>query len=325
MFGKQLLGLSSSVGKRQVVLSFSSSSSSTASLLPFSTLKRIKAELKEADVNGDGRIDFEELKQLLNKYPFSFTPSQIEQIGELFYVGKSGQSVPHLTFLRGIQHIIMQESNSSSSSDGDSHATANNSETISNPLQLTSLDDNRCWVSPAEAEDTSGQQLYDIQAQFEKSLLTYVREVRLLETLGGPKVLEQVSEQFYQRVVQDPRLEIFFVGQDMKRLKGHPYNFMRIAFAAGSSSKSSDDDPELPNARKIQHAHRRLIREKGLNETHFDMMLEHFVATLKEDTTVAQDVIDTATEVIYLYRDSFIVSDDLDNDDAKPSTKKDNP
>ena len=34
-------------------------------------LKRIKADLKEADVNHDGRIDFEELKFILKKIPSS--------------------------------------------------------------------------------------------------------------------------------------------------------------------------------------------------------------------------------------------------------------
>jgi truncated hemoglobin YjbI len=272
------------------------SNSPSSPPLPFSILKRIQADLKEADVNGDGRIDFEELKLILSKYPRSFSFSEIEQIGELFYVGRSGQSVRHTTFLRGVQHVLMQQEQQPAKD--------------ANPLQLESLDDNRCWVSPPEATVEFTEQLYDIQAQFEQSLLEYVKQVQLLDELGGPEALERVSNVFFQRVVQDETLRRFFVGKDgnnmMERLKRHPYNFMQVAFQLPDNHKSF--------AKRIQRLHQPLIRDKGLNRGHFDIMMKHFVSTLKDEGSLTQDTIDTATEVLYLFRDCFSSMDEKDGD-----------
>ena len=122
-----------------------------------SIIKRIQQDLVEADVNHDGRIDFEELKLLLAKYPDTFTTQDIERIGDLFFVGQSGSSVRHSTFLRGVQHVMSHRSDSKS-----------------NPLHMESLDDKRCWVSPDEKEE---QQFYDVQAEFDQRLSEYVEQV----------------------------------------------------------------------------------------------------------------------------------------------------
>lgn len=130
-------------------------------------LKRIKADLIEADANEDGRIDFDELKVLLGKYQFSH--DDIQRIGELFYVGRAGVSVPHLLFLRGIQHVMRNNHN--------------NKDGRSNPLKMESLEDQRCWVSPEEAA-VSGEEFYNIQDQFEQSLADYIKEVSSTTTQG---------------------------------------------------------------------------------------------------------------------------------------------
>ena len=54
--------------------------------------RKIKAE---ADVNKDGKIDSEELKAILKKYPASFRDQTISDIGELFYTTRGGESVNH--------------------------------------------------------------------------------------------------------------------------------------------------------------------------------------------------------------------------------------
>ncbi|CAB9523351.1 Bacterial-like globin [Seminavis robusta] len=280
---------------------------SSASLLPFSVLKRIQSDLNEADVNGDGKIDFEELKLILSKYPHSFSHSQVEQIGELFFVGRSGQAVRHTTFLRGIQHVLLhQQSQEEERVEISTNQSSIQEKDVSpeNPLQLESLDDNRCWVSPQEAS-SSQETLYDIQTQFDQSLLAYVREVQLMEQLGGTEALQRMSDDFYHRVASDPRLQHFFVGHDMDRLKRHPYNFMRVAF---DTTVWPEDDPQV-FASRVRRAHGTLKREQGgLTTDHFDAMMDHFVGTLTDDGTVAQDTIDTAVEVLHLFRDCFAPS-----------------
>ena len=124
-------------------------------------LKRIQADLVEADVNNDGRIDFLEIQLVLAKYPETFSQDDIERIGELFYVGRSGSSVRHSTFLRGIQYVLRNGGSNSGNK---------------NPLQMESLNDQRCWVSPEEAA-AKEECLYNVQAQFEQSLSEYVEAV----------------------------------------------------------------------------------------------------------------------------------------------------
>jgi len=128
-------------------------------------LKHVKRDLVEADVNEDGRIDYEELKAMLEKYPSAFSQDDIERIGELFYVGRSGSSVPHFIFLRAIQHVMRNHDK----------ASVNSSDSV-HPIKMESLDDDRCWVSPEEAA-ADAEQYYNIQAQFEKCLLDYAKEI----------------------------------------------------------------------------------------------------------------------------------------------------
>lgn len=120
-------------------------------------IKRIKMDLKEADVNHDGRIDFEELKLILAKYPNVFSKDDVETIGELFYVGKGGKSVSHATFMRGMLHTV----NSDESDE-------------SNPLQLENCEDNRCYVSSSH---TDVSPFYNTQQEFDKHLLKYIQEI----------------------------------------------------------------------------------------------------------------------------------------------------
>lgn len=117
-------------------------------------------------MNGDRRIDFEELKLLLAKYPCTFSKEDIDRIGELFWVGQSGGSVRHTTFLRGIQHVVRKNYENSKSDN-------------ENPLQMESLDDQRCWVSPEEAKEVD---FHNVQAQFDECLADYVKEVSCISS-----------------------------------------------------------------------------------------------------------------------------------------------
>ena len=58
-------------------------------------IRRIKSDLIEADVNKDGRLDSDELKLILKKYSDTFTDAEINELGELFYLGKGGESISH--------------------------------------------------------------------------------------------------------------------------------------------------------------------------------------------------------------------------------------
>mmetsp|Transcript_15845 Transcript_15845/g.24676 ORF Transcript_15845/g.24676 Transcript_15845/m.24676 type:complete len:460 (+) Transcript_15845:80-1459(+) len=69
-------------------------------------IRNIKADLVEADINHDQKIDAEELKGILRKYPKIFTDQDIIEIGELFYTARGGESVSHERFMKAISNTV---------------------------------------------------------------------------------------------------------------------------------------------------------------------------------------------------------------------------
>jgi len=69
-------------------------------------IRNIKADLVEADVNNDKKIDAEELKAILKKYPHVFKDEDIFEIGEVFYTSRGGEGVSHERFMKAISNAI---------------------------------------------------------------------------------------------------------------------------------------------------------------------------------------------------------------------------
>lgn len=67
---------------------------------------KLQAEFKAVDVNNDGKIDSEELKELLRKNDGSFKEAEILEISELFYVGNSAKPVSIEKLLEAIDSIM---------------------------------------------------------------------------------------------------------------------------------------------------------------------------------------------------------------------------
>ena len=73
-------------------------------------IRRIKSDLAEADIKKDGRIDSDELKLILKKYSDAFTDEEVNQLCDLFYIGKGGGSVSHESFLKAVVNGRDEES-----------------------------------------------------------------------------------------------------------------------------------------------------------------------------------------------------------------------
>ena len=172
------------------------------SILDSTVIQAIIQDLKDADINNDKKVCYEELKLILSNYPNIFTPKDIDYISELFYVGKSGNSVPHTTFIRSLQYIN-QNNNSTYANDTNSTITSSHLKSTEsdveksdidsiardqtsalllqqrkNPLQLEQLDDNRCWVTTDQNVDNDPTLPYfNTQTEFEQQLLKYLQEV----------------------------------------------------------------------------------------------------------------------------------------------------
>ena len=117
----------------------------------------------------------------------------------------------------------------------------------------------------------------------------------LLDRLGGEAALKGVVYEFYGRMLEDPQLKRFFQGIDMKKLRDHQYKFMEIAFT------TVPDDVKVAELIATKHANLFL---RGLNETHFDMVAGHLVATL-EHLHVPQAQITEVVAVVGALRDVF--------------------
>jgi len=83
-------------------------------------VRRIKSELMAID-DGDGRINAEELKQLLKNHKATFTDREAEELGELFYSAKAGGSVSFDRFLHAIDVALEEKPETQSGVDSNVH------------------------------------------------------------------------------------------------------------------------------------------------------------------------------------------------------------
>lgn len=90
----------------------------------------------------------------------------------------------------------------------------------------------------------------------------------LFEKLGGEGAIDAAVDQFYKRVLNDDRINHFFIGVDMAKQRQHQKAFLTYAFGGASNY----------NGKLLREAHQHLM---GLSGAHFDAVVENLVATLK--------------------------------------------
>ena len=108
----------------------------------------------------------------------------------------------------------------------------------------------------------------------------------LYERLGGVAAVDAAVDLFYTKVLADDRIKHFFEGVDMKRQAGHQKSFLTYAFG-GSPNYSG---------KNMREGHKHLVEKMGLNDSHFDAVMENLGATLTE-LGVAPDLIQEAAGI----------------------------
>lgn len=98
----------------------------------------------------------------------------------------------------------------------------------------------------------------------------------LYEQLGGKEAIDAAVDIFYQKVLADDRINHFFEGVDLDNQRGMQKSFLAYAFGG----------PVKYSGKYMRAAHQHL----DLNDTHFDAVVEHLGATLKE-LNVADELI----------------------------------
>jgi len=93
----------------------------------------------------------------------------------------------------------------------------------------------------------------------------------LFNRLGGEGAVDAAVDIFYRKVLADDRINEFFDGVDMDRQAAKQKAFLTMAFG-GPNSYTGED-------MRKGHAH---LVARGLNDSHFDAVVENLGGTLKE-------------------------------------------
>src|ERR1700759_1070861 len=88
----------------------------------------------------------------------------------------------------------------------------------------------------------------------------------IYDNIGGADAVRAAVDDFYIRVLADPRLASYFAATDLNRLKAHQRSF--IAAAIGG--------PEVFSGRDMKTAH----AGRGITDADFDAVGGHLVDTL---------------------------------------------
>ena len=101
----------------------------------------------------------------------------------------------------------------------------------------------------------------------------------LFHQLGGMQAVDTAVNIFYSHVMNDVRISHFFRWVDMETQSYKMKTF--LAYALGASINLS--------GKSLKESHSHLVKA-GLNDTHFDAVLENLTVTLQE-LGIAEDLI----------------------------------
>jgi hemoglobin len=94
---------------------------------------------------------------------------------------------------------------------------------------------------------------------------------RLYDEVGGTRTINELVRVFYDRVLADPLLAPFFPNTDMEALRAKQVMFLIMLM--GRTRTFSGHDLSTAHAG---------ARAEGLTDEHFDALLGHFGASLRE-------------------------------------------
>ena len=107
----------------------------------------------------------------------------------------------------------------------------------------------------------------------------------LFQRIGGEQAVNVAVDIFYRKVLADDRVNGFFDDVDMDRQAAKQKAFLPMAFGGPNHYTGAD----------MRRGHAHLVA-RGLNDTHFDIIVDHLSATLRE-LNVPQDSIDEVATI----------------------------
>nr|P52334.1 RecName: Full=Group 1 truncated hemoglobin LI410; Short=Truncated Hb; AltName: Full=Globin LI410; Flags: Precursor [Chlamydomonas moewusii]CAA51420.1 Li410p [Chlamydomonas moewusii] len=119
----------------------------------------------------------------------------------------------------------------------------------------------------------------------------------LFAKLGGREAVEAAVDKFYNKVVADPTVSVFFSKTDMKVQRSKQFAFLAYALGGAAEWKGKD----------MRTAHKDLVPH--LTDVHFQAVVRHLSDTLAELGVTPGDIADamavvasTKTEVLNMPR-----------------------
>jgi hemoglobin len=97
------------------------------------------------------------------------------------------------------------------------------------------------------------------------------QEATLYQQLGGEAAVDAAVDIFYRKVLSDDRISMFFDGVDMDRQAAKQKAFLTMAFGGPHNYTGAD----------MRRGHAHLVA-RGLNDSHFDAVVELLGKTLAE-------------------------------------------
>lgn len=93
----------------------------------------------------------------------------------------------------------------------------------------------------------------------------------LFERLGGTAAVDAAVDIFYRKMLSDDRVSYFFDSTDMDRQIAKQKAFLTMVFGGPNNYAGKD----------MREGHRHLL-QRGLNDSHVDIVIAHLGGTLKE-------------------------------------------
>ena len=143
----------------------------------------------------------------------------------------------------------------------------------------------------AIAESVRGDVLAGYTAE-EKAAMSANKS--LYERIGGEAAVDAAVDVFYRKVLADERINMFFEGVDMDKQRAKQKGFLTFAFGGPNSYTGKD----------MREGHAHLVA-KGLNDSHFDAVMENLGATMKE-LGVPNDLIAEAAAIAESVRNDVL-------------------
>jgi hemoglobin len=119
-------------------------------------------------------------------------------------------------------------------------------------------------------------------------------EKSLFEQIGGQDAVNVAVDIFYRKMLTDDRVNYFFDDVDMEQQILKQKGFLTMVFGG----------PNHYTGKSMREGHQHLL-QRGLNDLHVDVVIEHLGATLQE-LGVSEDSISQVAAIANSVRDDVL-------------------